>query len=725
MAVLSNLPLDFQEISSEIENYIKSNQEIGSALFPSDTAKALTELLAGLNANINYRIETWVKNSFLPSATIKSAIYNLAYTLGSPPRRKMGAFMTVRLTMNPALSENVTIPKNSVFSCRNQSWYNREDVVLLSGATQVDFTVYQGEIASETFISNGNSFQTFILQEGSFNIDDEYLGVVISPDTWIKERKSLVFYKDADNKNVFKEATNSDGTVSLLFGNGTFGNIPATNSNIVVTYAKTVGIKSNSNNIGDEVKLTTEILLLDTSPFTPTSISSISKATSGDDEESPETIKFTSPRLFAANERAVTRSDYEGFLKKYPGVAAVRAWGEKEETIRLGRNDPATRNQIYFSALKNSLENKSDNAGIIQSLVSVYNFVIPDTDVLQGSTYINIGDGKLKYYDIGGYLVSNDVSANSLTGGVANATSEDPSNQAGNAFDGSSSTYFSSLIAPQYTAPVILTYDLGLGNGIDFASFRLQAATISDFSNRASPKLIDVWGSNLVSPNASNDSDWTVIKGKTSLPELDSQQFTDWVVLGTYPTIYRHLRIKIYDRYGTSTTVKIGAVEIQKYSDLSVINYSNSSVSLKVDLAKVSVGDSIDYNYTISDYTTAEVEDIISYISDKNFMNCGLNYISPLIKSIDIEADVYYKETTLDANTIKNQIINSLSKLFSLSQSSIGKDVKISDIVSAIKSSVYVDWCNLLTPKNNLVVNKNEVLQINVIKINLYKTSRT
>ena len=725
MAVLGNLNLDFDSIYIDIENYIKSNNEIGSALFPSDTGKALAELLAGLQANLNLRLETWVKNAYLPGADIKSAIYNLAYTLGSPPRRKVGASMTARLTLETSLSENVTIPKNSVFSCRDQFWYNRDPVVILSGSTQIDFTIYQGEIVSETFLSNGSSFQSFILQEGSFNIDEDYLGVSISSTSWIRERKSLIFYKDAENKDVFKESTNSDGTVSLLFGNTTFGNIPAVNNNIVVSYAKTVGIKSNSNNTGDEVKLITEILLIDTSPFTPTSISSLTKATGGDDEESPETVKFTSPRLFAANERAVTRSDYEGFLKKYPGVAAVRAWGEKEETTRLGRNDPSTRNQIYFSALKNSLQSKSDDAGQIQSLVSTYNFTISDTDILRGSTAINIGNGKLKYYDIGGYLVSNDVSINSLTGGTSNSSSEDVSNPDSNAFDGDSATYYSSATSPQYTSPVILTYDLGLGNNIDFASIRFQAASLSDYNNRASPKLVDISGSSLVSPDMNNDSNWTTIIGKTSIPELDSQQLTDWLVLNTYPTTYRHLRIKFYDRYGSSNTVKVGSIEIQKNSNLSSINYASSTVSLKVDLAKVSTGDTINYNYTISDYTSEEISNITTYMDNYKFMNCSLNFINPLIKSVDIEADVYYKETTSDVTTIRNQIINSLSSLFSLSQTSIGKDIKISDIINKITSNTDVDWCNLLSPKNNLVVNKNEVLQINSITINLYKTTRT
>lgn len=724
MAVLSNLSLDFDAISAEIENYMKSNQEIGTALFPSDTANLLKEILAGLQTHTNFRIETWVNNAYMPTAELKSAIYNIATTLGSPPRRKVGSSMLVRLTVDTALSQNVIIPKNSVFSSRNLFWYNKEDLIFNSGQTQLDFYVYQGEYTTETFVSTGTNFQEFVLAEGSFNIDEDSISVFISPDTWIKEKKSLIFYKGSVTNTAYKETTNAEGTVSISFGNGTFGAIPAVNNNIVVSYYKTAGLSSNSNTIGDSVQLITVVTLNDLSQFSPT-ISSVSTATGGDNEESPETVKFTSPRNFASNDRAVRRSDYEGFLKKYPGVAAVKAWGEYEETNRIGKNDPSVRNQIYFSAIKNNTEIKDNSAGTIQTGVSIYNFTISDLNILRGSLNVNIGSGKLKYYDIGGYLVSNDVSINSLTGGTPNTNSQDPSNPITNAFDNNSGTYYSSLAAPTLLNPIIMTYDFGSGNAIDFGSIRFQGAGLSDYNSRATPKQINIWGSNLASPNINNDSDWTIIKGFTTLPELLSQQYTDWIILNTSPSTYRHLRIKIFDRYGNSNTVKLGSIELQKNANLSSVNYTTSSVNLKVDLANVSVGDSIDYSYIVYDYSDLEITNIKAYMDPYIFMNCNLNYINPLIKSIDISAEVYYKESVLDPNTLQSQLSNSLYDLFSLSQNSIGRDVKHSDIINKVLSNTNVDWCNLLSPSTNLIVRENEVLQINSVSLTLYKTLRT
>ena len=724
MPVLSNLPLDYNSIAQEIENYMKSNQEIGSALFPSDTANFLKGILAGLQAHTNYRIETWVKNAYMPTAELKSAIYNIATTLGSPPRRRVGSSMLVRLTVDTSLSQNVIIPKNSVFSSRNLFWYNKEDLIFSSGETQLDFYLYQGEYSTETFISNGANFQEFVLAEGSFNIDENSVSVFISPDTWIKEKKSLIFYKGSVTNKAYKETTNAEGTVSISFGNGIFGAIPAVNNNIVVSYYKTAGLSSNSNSIGDDIQLITNITLNDLSQFSPT-ITSVSTATGGDNEESPETVKFTSPRNFASNDRAVRRSDYEGFLKKYPGVATVKVWGEYEETNRIGKNDPSVRNQIYFSAIKNNTETKDELAGVIQTGVPAYNFTIPDLNILRGSLNIDIGNGKLKYYDIGGYLVSNDVSINSLTSGTPGTNSQSSSNPITNAFDNNSGTYYSSLVAPTLLNPIIITYDFGSGNAIDFGSIRFQGAGISDYNARATPKQINIWGSNAASPNINNDADLIIIKGLTSLPELSSQQYTDWIMLNTSPTTYRHLRIKIFDRYGNSTTTKIGSIELQKDANLSSINYTASSVNLKVDLSKVTNGDSINYSYVVYDYSTLEIDNIKAYMDPYLFMNCNINYINPLIKSIDISAEVYYKESVLDPNTLQSQLSNSLYDLFSLSQNSIGKDVKQSDIINKILSNTNVDWCNLLSPSTNLIVRENEVLQINSVSLALYKTMRT
>ena len=72
--------------------------------------------------------------------------------------------------------------------------------------------------------------------------------------------------------------------------------------------------------------------------FTDVSITTNSVSQGGAESEDNESVKFNAPLNFAAQDRAVTTTDYETLVKDiYPNALSVSAWGgEDDETPRYG-----------------------------------------------------------------------------------------------------------------------------------------------------------------------------------------------------------------------------------------------------------------------------------------------------------------------------------------------------------------------------------------------------
>ena len=72
--------------------------------------------------------------------------------------------------------------------------------------------------------------------------------------------------------------------------------------------------------------------------FTDVTISTVSNSQGGADGETDESIRHNAPLNYAAQERAVTSTDYESLVKSiYPNALSVSAWGgEDDETPRYG-----------------------------------------------------------------------------------------------------------------------------------------------------------------------------------------------------------------------------------------------------------------------------------------------------------------------------------------------------------------------------------------------------
>ncbi|MBE9545272.1 MAG: baseplate J/gp47 family protein, partial [Proteobacteria bacterium] len=117
---------------------------------------------------------------------------------------------------------------------------------------------------------------------------------------------------------------------TVIFGDGIYGLIPPTGSQIIATYRSgggkignvPAGTINTITNAPDLTALADEVI-------------NESAATGGEEQESIENAIRFAPLVFKSNQRAVTVEDYLGLAKKFPGVAKARAEAGNWNQINL------------------------------------------------------------------------------------------------------------------------------------------------------------------------------------------------------------------------------------------------------------------------------------------------------------------------------------------------------------------------------------------------------
>lgn len=717
MVDLSKVVTDFEDLNDELEASLQSKDTF-KALFPGETGKVLTELLAGVTAYMAFGIDSGVQNNFFSTLFSKSSAYALASSLGNPPTRKLGAQLTLDVSINSTLTSSITLPKFSRFSARGLEWYTIEDQIINPGDTLISLQVRQGERVTETFEANGKDNQRLEIGE-DFNIDENFLTVTVDSVEFTKNGFSLL--NAEQGSTVYAEQTGANGRVLILFGNDIIGTIPGFGETIEISYANTVGFDSNSSIVGDEFQYVDQFSL-GGGVFLELLGVSTTTASGGANEESVEQIKITAPRLFAANQRAVRRDDYQGHILTFTGGDAARVWGEFEEAAQKGFADLTMMNRVYVTAIPNVLTQESNVFETANGIDTGFTTNIGLTNLMPGTLIITPSSGAIFNDREGrGLLVSPSVGFNVATGGVATANSNPGS--AGSAFDGSDVTAYVSSVAPSVFAPIRIGYDLGAGNEIQVASIRLRSSDDPEVEDRAFPSQIKVLASTLTTPDINDPDDWEVIRGITLLDEPGFTGYSRWVAVDdiTNTTNYRHIAIEVINRHGSASFTQINEIEVQQLSDSSTINYETGDVVLNYSSAP-GAGDLTAQAFT-GNFSASQKDDLITYLRDLNHFTTLINYRDAVARLVDVDADVYYL-AGFEPTTIQANVETAIDDLFAVKADSISKKLSLSDVYQAIQDVEGVDYSVLRSPSEERILEIDEYSLLNSKIINVFPTDR-
>jgi hypothetical protein len=105
-------------------------------------------------------------------------------------------------------------------------------------------------------------------------------------------------------------------------------------------------------------------------------------------------------------------------------------------------------------------------------------------------------------------------------------------------------------------------------------------------------------------------------------------------------------------------------------------------------------------------------------INAYNHFTTFLEFKQPEITQVSIRLEAELSQTaTMTSGLILQNIKNNVQKLFEVTPDYIGKGLKLSDIYTAVMNTPNVKWCRVLSPLDNVEVNKNGLLILSGVEI--------
>ena len=340
--------LDFDQIRSQIKDYLRANSTFTDFDFEGSNFSILIDTLAYNTYITAYNSNMIVNESFLDSATLRENVVSLARNIGYVPRSRSAAKARISLkvdTRSSTAPNGVTSPTMTLESgliCVgnvNESQFVfsiPEDVTATNDSGVAHFNdlyVYQGTYLKKQFVVDGSLDQRFILQNPF--IDTSTIVVKVKGASDSGEGREYELAKNILNLNknseIYLLQEVQDERYELLFGDGYFGKKLENGTIITVSYIVTDGIDGNgAKNFAYSGRVTDNLgnIIVPTADVT---ISTSEKAQNGGDIESIDSIKYFAPRIYSSQYRAVTARDYEAIIQSiYPNTESVSVVGGEE-----------------------------------------------------------------------------------------------------------------------------------------------------------------------------------------------------------------------------------------------------------------------------------------------------------------------------------------------------------------------------------------------------------
>ena len=335
--------LDFEDIKVALKEYLRSQSEFTDYDFEGSALSTLIDTLAYNTYYTAFNTNMVVNELFIDSATLRDNVVAIAKQLGYRPKSATAptAYVSFNVTYgNPTTDTELILKKGTGFiSSYDNNVYQyvvTDDVkaqVVNDVATFTNVEVKEGTQLVNTFTVNTSlKSQRFILDNQ--NIDTNTIRVKVFPTGGSFSEPYLladnILGVDSTSKVFFLDEI-EDERYEILMGDGVLGKKLENNARIEVSYLTTSGPESN----GVRTFVFSGVLEnpngVSPSSFT-TSITSTTASAGGEEIESTQKIKYTAPKAYGTQDRAVTAQDYEAIVRQiYPATSDIIIFGGEDQ----------------------------------------------------------------------------------------------------------------------------------------------------------------------------------------------------------------------------------------------------------------------------------------------------------------------------------------------------------------------------------------------------------
>ena len=379
--------LDFDRIKSNLKTFMKNQTEFTDYDFEGSGLNALLDVLSYNTHYLAMNMNMVANESFLDTASTRSAVVSHAKTLGYIPNSPRAPVAFINVTLNNSTTDSsafeelntATIPIGTVFTTQmddvnyqfvtvSEHTINKVDDVL----SFTNIPIYEGTYVTNRYtVNNQNVDQKFYLADR--NGDTSTLVVDVFDSATSTSSTTFTLATDttltSSTSNVFFLQESVDGKFEIYFGDGITGRALSDGNIVRLRYVVTNKTLAN----GATSFSTTATI----SGITNVTVATVSNASGGAEAESIQSIKFNAPLDYAAQGRAVTVNDFKAIVPKvYANTKSVQVYGGED-------NDVPTFGKVYISIVPTTGSiTAAAKAQIVKDLKTTYTIASVSPEVV-------------------------------------------------------------------------------------------------------------------------------------------------------------------------------------------------------------------------------------------------------------------------------------------------------------------------------------------------------
>ena len=344
--------LDFKKVKENLKTFLRSQDKFKDYDFDGSGLSILLDLLAYNTSYNGFYLNMVANEMFLDTAILRDSIVSRAKHLGYTPRSIRSCKAIVDLSIDPSLGPGPMEPA-SIFIPRNTLFYTSIDgsdfyftptrsvmIENIDGKYEAkNVELIEGRPFTHKWTYNaGTSFpQRFIIPND--NVDTSVLSVKVQESATSSVQQTFVQHQDftevkGDDLIYFLQGT-SDNRYEIVFGDGVVGKALEDGNIVIVDYI----VSSGEDALGARRFFPVDRL----GGYIRSTITTVTPARDFAPIETNESIKKLAPLSYDAQNRAVTRQDYETLIKKdVPAIEYLRVWGGED-------NDPPHYGKVFVA----------------------------------------------------------------------------------------------------------------------------------------------------------------------------------------------------------------------------------------------------------------------------------------------------------------------------------------------------------------------------------------
>ena len=331
--------LDFGSIKSSLKTFLGQQDTLKDYNFDGSALSVLVDLLA-YNTQYNaYYLNMVANEMFLDSSVQRNSVVSHAKMLNYIPRSAVSSKASIKLQVNQVGTSTLTLPKFTPFLSEaingvNFTFLTKDSTTVNVSANTATFNnieIAEGTAASSSFTVNTTSNPKLIFTISDVNIDISTLIVSVQDsstslvyNTYIRATDYIAL---EPTSKVYFLQEGMNGFYEIYFGDGILGSTLINGNVVNISYISTGGTSAFGAN--------SFAIMSSVGGYSNTIISPITSAFAGADKESIASIKYTAPKAYAAQGRAVTKEDYIYLIQNNSTnlpIESVSVWGGEENT---------------------------------------------------------------------------------------------------------------------------------------------------------------------------------------------------------------------------------------------------------------------------------------------------------------------------------------------------------------------------------------------------------